>query len=109
MSQRTEVRVKKTSERRSLRFAGLEFAPPVTAEERAEAEQVLADASASGDYSKVPPPREPTTHAATRPCRSPYYSARRFSQSRRTSTRRSQRPTEVNRLDQRKHAASFST
>ena len=60
MSQRTEVRVKKTSERRSLRFAGLEFAPPLTAEERAEAEQVLADASASGDYSKVPPPREPT-------------------------------------------------
>lgn len=54
----TRVQVKPTNRRSRLYFAGLEFAPPLTREEKAAAEMALQQALASGDYSKVPPPRE---------------------------------------------------
>lgn len=58
MSEAKRVRVKRTDDRRLLRFAGLEFAPPLTADETAAMEQQLQQALASGNYSQMPPPRD---------------------------------------------------
>lgn len=43
-----------------LQFAGIEMAPPLSKEEQEQQKQVVDEALRTGDYSKVPPAREPS-------------------------------------------------